>query len=753
MTRTCLLLLALSSLYVVTFAAGNEHDASAHRQAASDARPALGIPRTSRPPTIDDFVSGRAREAEAQVSGFRQREPHDGLPASEDTSAFLSYDASNLYVVFVCKDAPANVRARMAKREDISEDDRVTIYLDSFYDGQRAYVFSSNAFGVQRDGMATEGQGTDFQFDMIWHAKGQITADGFVVWMAIPFKSLRFPRAAVQRWGIALSRTIQRNAEGSYWPYITRKRVAFMGQMATLDGLEHVSGARDIEVNPYATFTGTRLLDTRLPGFADTRVRRWGVDSKLILRNAAALDLTVNPDFSQVESDDPQAIVNQRYEVVFPEKRPFFLENAGYFQTPINLFFSRRVADPSVGARLTGKFGRWGVAVLAADDRADGQRADPTSPLFGDRAAVGVARVQRDFATDSRVGVLVNARDFGAVRNNVASVDTRLGLSPNWYFTGQAAYSVDQDNERHQRTGTAYSARLSHGGEHFSYEAGYLDISPEFRSQLGFIPRVDLRRTEQYAGYFWRPTSSGVLSFGPSVSIGANWDHAGRLQDWWGNADVAIDFAGPAGLSASRYEAYERYLGNEFRIARTSVSGYLSTAKWLTVDGSYGRGDAINYSPAGSLNPFLGDSHEASLGVTVRPTTRLIVQEQVNYNAFRSPRRLIAMGVPSRIFDNQFMRTKIHVQLTRALSVRTIVDYYGLLPDSTLFAADRYQQLSGDILLTWLVHPGTAVYAGFNNRLENVLFDPTTLAVRLAAPRLGTTGQQAFVKLNYLFRM
>jgi len=111
------------------------------------------------------------------------------------------------------------------------------------------------------------------------------------------------------------------------------------------------------------------------------------------------------------------------------------------------------------------------------------------------------------------------------------------------------------------------------------------------------------------------------------------------------------------------------------------------------------------------------------------------------------------MGVPSRIFDNQFMRTKIHVQLTRALSVRTIVDYYGLLPDSTLFAADRYQQLSGDILLTWLVHPGTAVYAGFNNRLENVLFDPTTLAVRLAAPRLGTTGQQAFVKLNYLFRM
>ena len=172
--RACALALLAPSLYLVTLAAGEEPAAQLDQQRTLDMRPSLYVPRTSQPPTLDDFVQGRAREAEARVSGFRQREPHDGQPATEDTSAFLSYDSVNLYVVFVCKDAPDNVRARMAKREDISDDDRVTIYLDSFYDGQRAYVFSSNAFGVQRDGMATEGQGTDFRYDMIWQSSGRL---------------------------------------------------------------------------------------------------------------------------------------------------------------------------------------------------------------------------------------------------------------------------------------------------------------------------------------------------------------------------------------------------------------------------------------------------------------------------------------------------------------------------------------------------------------------------------------------------
>ena len=384
-----------------------------------------------------------------------------------------------------------------------------------------------------------------------------------------------------------------------------------------------------------------------------------------------------------------------------------------------------------------------------------GERTRP-GDLFEDRAAVGVARMQREFARDSRVGGLVTVRDFGPVRNKVGAIDTRLGLSQNWYFTGQAAYSIDHDLQRRQRQGAGYSAELSHGGEHFAYEASYLDISPEFRPQLGFVPRVDLRRTEQYAGYFWRPTASRVLSVGPGVSVGGDWDHDGRLQDWWLDTNVAMDLAGPAGLSVSRYESYERFLDSGFRMARTSGSIYVSTVKWLTVDASYGRGDAINYSPAGSLQPFLGNSQEASAGVTLRPAAWLIVQQHVNYTTFRSPRHLIALGVSPRIFDTRVMRTKINVQLTRALSVRTLVDYYDLVPNSTLFDAAPYQQLNGEILLTWLVHPGTAVYAGFSNRLEDLLFDPTTRGARLAAPRLGrlgTTGQQVFVKMSYLFRL
>src|SRR5205807_10064876 len=153
--------------------------------------PVLRIPRVKRPPRLEDFLNGTAREDEPIVTSFTQRDPGDGVPVTEPPTAYLYYDDKNLYVIFVCKDDPRQVRARMAKREDAFSDDMVGILLDTFHDQRRAYYFLSNPLGIQADAILTEGQGEDYSFDTLWHSEGRLTPDGYIVWFAVPFKSLR----------------------------------------------------------------------------------------------------------------------------------------------------------------------------------------------------------------------------------------------------------------------------------------------------------------------------------------------------------------------------------------------------------------------------------------------------------------------------------------------------------------------------------------------------------------------------------
>src|SRR5207249_1568901 len=183
----------------------------------------LRIPRVARPPQLNDFLSGTPREAETVVTEFRQRQPGDGEPISHRTAAYLSYDDANLYVVFVCDDLLGSVRAHMAKREQTGDDDVVAVYLDTFHDRRHAYVFQSNPLGLQRDGLLNAGQKSDYTFDTVWSTDGRLTESGYVVWMAIPFKSLRFPNEDLQNWGIAIQRKILRTNEDAFWPFITAR--------------------------------------------------------------------------------------------------------------------------------------------------------------------------------------------------------------------------------------------------------------------------------------------------------------------------------------------------------------------------------------------------------------------------------------------------------------------------------------------------------------------------------------------------
>ncbi len=714
--------------------------------------PAGRIPMVSRPPKFEDFLNKTPREAELTITDFRQFDPGDGDPISRPTTTYLSYDQKNIYVAFDCKDDPAKIRAHITKRDaSIFSDDWVDVSIDTFHDHRRNFGFSANPYGIQMDYIHSD-SGDDDSFDTLWYSEGKLTSDGYIVFMTIPFKSLRFPHTSTQTWGILLSRFILRNNESGTWPHVTRRLLpSWTGQFGHLNGLANISPGRNFQFIPYGMFSAARNLDSTIPGlnYSNDKDARAGVDAKMILRDALTFDMTVNPDFSQVESDSPQVTVNQRYEVFFPEKRPFFIENADFFQTPENLFFSRRIMDPQVGLRMTGKLGRWGVGALATDDRAEGKMRAPDDPYYEDRAGIGVLRIYRELGKESRIGMLATSRDFGSSSNRILAIDTRLKFGTNWTATGQLIASRTRTLSGRRYDGAAGYARLSRSGRKFHMNTYYQDHSPDFETDLGFIQRVNMRETGYDMGYSWRPEKSKVVSFGPHIAGSVTWDYSGTMTDWKANPSFMFELTRMTNIFIGHTESFERFDGIDFRKSYSSVDFSTEWLRWLAFNASIGRGDRINYYPAGGLRPFLARSFDNTFGFTLKPSARLNVNETYLYSRLASPQHSDAS-----IFNNHIFRSKVNYQFSREFSLRAIIDYNAVLPNSSLVYLEHTKRLGLDFLFTYLLHPGTAVYVGYTDNYENMHMDPrvSPYMQRNGLPDT-SAGRQFFVKLSYLLRM
>lgn len=798
--------------------------AQAQSSGAQLGPPALTIPRLQRAPALEDFLGmkpqGEVALQMAKVTGFTQRNPHDGESVSEATDAYLGYDQKNLYVVFVCFDDPRKVRARMSRREDIFDDDQVEIILDTFLDRRRAYAFQTTPLGVQWDAIYTEASREeetaahfDTSFDTVWDSRGKVTESGFVVWMSIPFKSLRFPATKQQTWGIILYRGITRKTEDSFWPHISYKVEGRLGQAATLYGLEGISPGHSIELIPYGLLRGFRALDTRdfsNPFFQKAAVQgQPGMDAKFVIHDHFVVDMTANPDFSQVESEDPQITVNQRYAVYFPEKRPFFLENEDFFRTPLDLFFTRSIGDPSAGIRLTGKDGPYSVGLMAADDRSPGLAVPDFSQFSGMRSYFTIARVSRDIFRQSSVGALYTDWECPTTGefNRIGGVDTHLKFNSNWTLDGQAVTSSSNLNlnceaniypfssgnrgNGNYYAGPAERLELRRDGLHFTYDGIYNDITPGFVTVPGFINRVDIRETTQAADYRFRPKKGWIVDWGPSVAVRYDFDHTGLRLDTDYTPYLAIQGRGQTVIFLRPYEetrerlrpqdfcfyGYALYCAtpnagsldyHEHTSGAQFQTGYFKKA---TLAASYYWGDGVNFvalPPASSATPtpynqpFVARQDIASATLTFRPVKPLKIENTYLFDRLRATESTFLFvqsqtpGAGRSIFNDHILRSKWNWQFTPQLSARVILQYNALLAGApgvgspyTYLPTSR--QFNADFLITYLVHPGTAIYLGYNSDLKNLNVQPGVGVFNTPGGYINDS-RQFFVKVSYLFR-
>jgi hypothetical protein len=750
-------------------------------QGALAVPPSIQIPRIDRPPKLADFEEMHPLAGIAQhmlkVTGFVAREPADGAQPTQDTDVYLAYDDRNLYAVFICWDKePDKIRARMTRREDIFSDDSAEIMIDTFNDARRGYAFAANPLGIQWDALWTEGSigsglpadfsGFDPSFDTVWNSEGRLTSQGYMLLMAIPFKSLRFPSLDQQQWRIILNRSIPRTNENLFWPRISNRIQGRFNQAATATGIDHISPARNLQLIPYGLLRRFRDIDDRDPTHplfeSKTLQPEIGLDAKFILHDSFVLDATINPDFSQIESDQPQITVNQRFAVFFPEKRPFFLENSNYFASPINLVFTRNIGHPEFGLRLTGKSGPWALGLLASDDRAPGEALPSADPHAGDRATFTIARVSRDILDQSTVGAIYTDREFAGGYNRVGGIDANLKLDSHWRLQGQAVESSSHDMiaGTPPLDGLGYKLDLERRGRKLNVQSQYLDFSPNFETLAGFVNRVDLRQELVKASYYWRPEGKFLISYGPTLQQFGIWDHSGTALDYFFYPGFRVD------MQAGTYVNFHPFGYDDVRLrpidysTLSRVAAYpqpfwgieagTSWFKQFDLTAFFASGGGVNFNPATGRTPMIGHEDQGNFTLTFHAAGRLRIDNAYLLEHVRErDSRLTAV-------TNHIIRSKWNYQFTRNLSARVILQYNAVLSNPLLSSLSRTKSFNTDFLITYLVHPGTAIYVGYNSDLRNLdrnlAVDPVTGAIVTTPNGYINDSRQFFVKASYVYR-
>ena len=763
--------------------------------------------RFDKPPLIDGQLDEEIWQQAATLNNFYQTQPGDNIAPTHQTEVLLGYDAKFLYIAFRAFDEPGKVRATVAKRDSVLEDDNVRIILDTFNDGRRAYAFVFNPLGVQQDGILTEEQGEDYSVDVVMESKGVVREDGYTVEVAIPFKSLRYEAGKGKVWGVHAFRRIKHlNNEQDSWMPIRRDKSGLLNQAGQITGLEGISTERTLELIPSLTVseTGKRIraappapFPSVAPLSDNGRMLNkpveldFGLTAKFSLTPTVTLDFAYNPDFAQVEADSTVVTTNQRFPIFFEEKRPFFLEGKDIFETTMVAVNTRAIIDPDYAVKLTGKRGRNSFGVLVASDNAPGNYSDeerddpqvrPGIERFLDKNAyIGILRLKRDVGRDSSIGLIATTYSFIERHNQLAGFDGRFRLNPQTILSFQALGTTSRrfffDPEAGRdvyRTGNAfgYAVVAQRTTRNLFSVASAVGRTRDYRADVGFTRRVDTNLLDLYNEYHTDQRTKGrFTNFVLGNYNKLQYDWQGRMQGWNAGARAFFNFRRQSWVGFGFDNYFERLFEEEFGQKRTA-----------TRRGAF----------AGADNERSSNNKSIYLSAGSTPSKKFSFFLDVNYNigaldfdfgagkkyprvsaaALRDPDAPLDPGAGNSVFVNGSLNLQPTDALRMTLSytksrlvrrdtgrVAFDANIYSLRSTYQftrfLFARARVDydsipaNVRGQFLLGWTPNPGTSLYVGYNDDLNRNGFNPFNGELE---PGFRRNGRTFFVKTSYLFR-
>ncbi|MGQ0647045.1 MAG: DUF5916 domain-containing protein [Gemmatimonadaceae bacterium] len=722
--------------------------AQAGGEAPGRGAPSIRVARVTDSIAVDGELSEPAWQQAIRLTSFSQYQPVDQRPATDPTEVRVMYTSKAVYFGIIATSSdPGSVRATLSKRDNIDNDDRVTIYLDTFNDRRRAFFFGSNALGVQLDGVRTEGAmsagtmfggGVDLNPDFRFETQGRLTPGGYVVEMRIPFKSLRFPATEPQQWGIQIVRHIPGRTAEDTWTDAKRGASSFLAQSGTLTGIEQVERGVVTDVQPFVTQSFSGELDPSSGRFSrDQRTFDGGVNIRFAFPSLA-LDGTLNPDFSQVEADAGLVTVNERFALFLPERRPFFLEGIDLFATPNQLVYTRTIANPVAGAKLTGKLGRLGLAYLTALDDAE-----------GDRALVNVARLRTDYGANSVAGVTVTDRRRAGRANTVIAGDTRYVFRNLYYLQLQLGQSLTR-TDASTAASPVWTAELDRTGRRYGLNYQVTGIGNRFHTSAGFVPRTGYQQGHAF-------NRLAILG-GPEDLVQNLTIFAGPTRLWrYGSVSRAAQLEGNehVGTFITLRGGWQltpsitrQFVSIDPSVAQgiftTGASGAL--LPWVPagrLSGLWSGSGGITTPVFGKFSASLGLQHGAvpvflegiegrqtrvSAELTLRPTAGTVLEGRLTHS------RIHRSADGSEFAKVLIPRIKVQYQPTRALFFRVVSQFRSdrvdalrhpssgapLLDDQRrAIAATHARQLRSDWLVQYEPSPGTTGFVGYGDTWES----------------------------------
>jgi hypothetical protein len=777
----------------------------------ADKKSSVRIPRFDAPPQIDGVLNDEIWKNAAIFGDFVQISPGDNVKPTHPTEFMMGYDAKNLYLAFRIIQDRKTIRATVARRDNIFNDDYVLVHLDTFNDQRQAYLLFFSPLGIQADGTYTEGRGEDYSLDIVMDSKGVLTEDGYTIEVAIPFKSLRYEAGKDKNWGLHINRRVKyNNGEYNSWMPQNRSVSGWLNQAGRITGLEGIETTRQLEINPSFTVseTGRRTRYTFNNDPAGRYVNDgikgdFGVTAKFSLTPTITLDFAYNPDFAQVEADAPVSTANVRFPIFFAEKRPFFLERIDIFQTAMNVVNTRAIVDPDVAVKLTGRRGRNTFGVLYASDNAPGNYSiDERQGLFECRqdriinparvcgierfvdqnADIGVLRLKRDIGRQHNLGFFATTYNFTDRHNHTAGFDGRFRLSEKTVAEFQVIgtntrgnfYDADL-NRRFYRTGNGFGYRVNvqRSDRNWFGEVFAVGRTRDYAADVGFTPRVDTNQVGTFLQYITdRDAKKSIVYKRINTVNNITFDWRGRAQNWVSSTAGLLALQRQTFVGLGFQYGYERVFEHEYGAVRTA-----------TRPGALFGTDSERASTYTDFNGFIEST----------PTKKIFAYANFDYkrgqldydlgNTRSFPRispaaLLFGQNAP---YDpgagNQFtLQTGVRYQPTTAFQTR--LDYTkrrltrhdnGLVAfDENLFSSRSIYQFNRDIfarlrvdystlrrrilpqfVLGWTPSPGTALYAGYNDDINYRGYNPYTGTLESG---FRGNGRSFFIKASYLFK-
>jgi hypothetical protein len=738
---------------------------AAGMQARAQSTPGTAATRVSAPPAIDGRLTEALWAGGESITTFVQREPYEGQPATERTAVRFAYDGEALYVAawMFDREVESIVTGQTLRDASMNDSDAILFVFDTYHDRQNGFVFGTTPAGIEYDGQVTNeglgGGGTGIQrqqsgsaagFNLNWDGSWQVAttrdAEGWYAEMRIPFSTLRYGKGGEQTWGLNVERRIRRNSEQSVWAPLPRQLDLFrVSKAGTLKLQAPVK--RIVSVSPYALSEAFKDYTVALPkGDLSGRI---GADAKIGLSQSITLDLTLNTDFAQAEVDDQQVNLT-RFSLFFPEKRGFFLENAGTFAVGASrsaeLFFSRRVGleggrevPIQAGARLTGKVGSLQLGVLNIKT-AGLEEPDPQTGLPKPVAPpnnFSVVRLYREYANRSRFGSIlvarVNTRDTDD--NNITwGVDGRLGIGQDLTLDGWLGLTKTPVPAGEVDTRTGFNSgeyAFSGSGQYvtrlWEASAGYRQVGENFNPEVGFVNRWGYHHVNARVLRHIRTDGvSWFREFRPHVSWNQYWSLDGFSESYLVHVDNHFAFANGAFFQLPGFNITGEGLKEPFEIRKGIIipPGSYSNYDW-EFRGNTNRSAPLSLSAGWDLGGFYtGTRFGPTATVQYRHRDVLSTSLRMNYFDVRLDEGHFTTAVYS--FNGSW-------SFTPRLYLQGNIQYN-----------DDTRNVGTNLRMGWLDNAGTGLFVVYNNTHHQGPFDRTGI---VAGPRQ----RQLVVKYSRVF--